>query len=93
MKPKILIIETIHECIIPMLEETGYEEVYQPNLDRATILSLLPGYMGVIVRSKTPQNKEFIDAGTDLKFIAWRTRNEMPIAQPVHSVGIAKIDK
>ena len=57
-------------AFIPMLEEAGYEVDYKPILDRATILSLLPGYMGVIVRSKTPQNKEFIDAGTDLKFIA-----------------------
>ena len=70
MKPKILITETIHECIIPILEEMGYEVHYEPKIDRQGILEQLPDYIGIIVRSKTPQDKEFIDAGTNLKFIA-----------------------
>ena len=70
MKPKILITETIHECIIPMLEDAGYEVHYEPKIDRAGILNKLSDYTGVIVRSKTPQDKEFIDAGTKLKFLA-----------------------
>ena len=63
MRPKILITETIHECIIPMLEDIGYEVHYQPKIDRQGILDVLKNYIGVIVRSKTPQDKEFIDAG------------------------------
>ena len=70
MKPRILITETIHECIIPLLEETGYEVHYEPKIDRAGILAKLHNYIGVIVRSKTPQDREFIDAGANLKFIA-----------------------
>jgi len=70
MKPKILITEKIHECIIPMLEEAGYEVHYEPKIERQEILQKLPAYTGVIVRSKTPQDKEFIDAGTNLKFLA-----------------------
>lgn len=70
MSPKILITETIHECIIPMLEDIGYEVHYQPKIDRQGILDILKNYIGVIVRSKTPQDKEFIDAGSNLKFIA-----------------------
>lgn len=70
MKPKILITETIHECIIPMLEDAGYEVQYEPKIDRKGILGKLSDYTGVIVRSKTPQDKEFIDAGTNLKFLA-----------------------
>jgi len=70
MKPKTLITEKIHECIIPMLEEAGYEVHYEPKIERQEILQKLPAYTGVIVRSKTPQDKEFIDAGTNLKFLA-----------------------
>lgn len=70
MKPKILITETIHECIITILEELGYEVHYEPKIDRQGILEILEDYTGVIVRSKTPQDKEFIDAGVNLKFLA-----------------------
>lgn len=70
MKPKILITETIHQCVIPLLEDIGYEVHYEPKIDRQGILEKLAAYTGVIVRSKTAQNKEFIDAGTNLKFIA-----------------------
>lgn len=70
MKPKILITENIHECIIPLLEEIGYEVHYEPKIDRIGILNRLADYTGVIVRSKTPQDKEFLDAGTNLKFLA-----------------------
>lgn len=70
MKPKILITETIHECIIPLLEEAGYEVHYEPKIDRSGILNKLANYTGVIVRSKTPQDKEFLDAGANLKFLA-----------------------
>ena len=70
MKPKILITETLHECIIPMLEDIGYEVHYEPKIDRQGILDKLSNYVGVIVRSKTPQDKEFLDAGKNLKFLA-----------------------
>ena len=70
MKPKILITETIHECVIPMLEDIGYEVHYRPEINRKGILEILKNYTGVIVRSKTPQDKEFIDAASNLKFLA-----------------------
>lgn len=70
MKPKILITESIHECIIPMLKDTGYEVHYKPKIDRAGILETLSDYEGLIIRSKTPADKELISAGTNLKFIA-----------------------
>ncbi|NJN24932.1 MAG: phosphoglycerate dehydrogenase [Cyclobacteriaceae bacterium] len=70
MKPKILITESIHECIIPMLEDAGYEVHYLPKIDRMGILQSLKAYTGVIMRSKTPADKELILAGENLKFIA-----------------------
>ncbi len=70
MKPKILITESTHECIIPMLEKCGYEVHYQPKIDRSGILDILKDYTGIIMRSKTPADKELIKAGHNLKFIA-----------------------
>ena len=70
MKPKILITESIHECIIPMLEEIGYEVHYKPKIDRQGILDTLNDYTGIIIRSKTPADKELISAGNNLKFLA-----------------------
>ena len=70
MKHKILITESIHECIISILEDIGYEVHYKPKIDRQGILETLSDYIGIVVRSKTPQDKEFIDAGVNLKFIA-----------------------
>lgn len=70
MKQKILITESIHECVIPMLEGAGYEVHYKPKIDRQGILQSLKDYVGVIMRSKTPADKELIMAGENLKFIA-----------------------
>ncbi len=70
MKPKILITESIHECIIPILEDIGYEVHYKPKIDRKGILDVLEDYIGIIIRSKTPADKELISAGVKLKFIA-----------------------
>ncbi len=69
MRPKILITETIHECIIPMLEDIGYEVHYKPKIDRQGILDTLENYTGIIIRSKTPADRELIAAGKNLKFL------------------------
>jgi len=71
MKPKVLITDTIHECIIPILTSGGFDVDYLPGLTREEILQALKNYVGVIIRSKTPADREFMDAGApNLKFIA-----------------------
>jgi len=60
----------MHECIIPILENTGYHVDYKPKIDREGILSILEKYIGIIIRSKTPADKELISTGKNLKFIA-----------------------
>ncbi len=54
-----------------MLINSGLEVDYLPQLSREDILSILHKYSGVIIRSKTPADRIFIDAGgSGLKFIA-----------------------
>lgn len=70
MSSMILISESIHECIIPMLQQIGYIVDYEPGITREEMIKKMPNYIGIVVRSKTPVDREFIGAGENLKFIA-----------------------
>ena len=66
---KILIIDEMHESIIPMLEKQGHEVVYSPEITREQILATVAEYNGLIIRSKTPMDRELLERATKLKFI------------------------
>ncbi len=67
---RVLIVDQMHESIVPMLEEIGYNVEYKPSISRSEILRLAENYSGLIVRSKTTIDKELIDAARQLKFVA-----------------------
>lgn len=60
----------MHPSIINLLEHIDFEADYQPEITRKEILKLLPAYQGLIVRSKTPIDKELIDRAPSLQFVA-----------------------
>lgn len=66
---KILIIDEMHEGIIPLLKNLGYEPVYLPKINRSEILEQVHQYQGLIIRSKTPLDKELLSKATQLQFI------------------------
>lgn len=66
---KLLIIDEMHLSIISLLEQNGWEVDYQPLIQRKHILEILSGYAGIIIRSKTAIDKEFLMSGPNLKFI------------------------
>lgn len=66
---KILIIDEMHEGIIPLLEELGHRADYLPKITRAEILETVDHYQGLIIRSKTPMDQELLSRATQLKFI------------------------
>jgi D-3-phosphoglycerate dehydrogenase len=70
MRPKVLITDTVHDSLMPMLEASGFDPVYQPKISRAEILDGLHHYTGMIVRSKTPIDQELMASGPNLRFIA-----------------------
>jgi D-3-phosphoglycerate dehydrogenase / 2-oxoglutarate reductase len=70
MTEKVLISDVVHESLIPMLNEIGYLADYRPDIKREEILQVLPAYKGIVVRSKTPIDRELLDAGTQLLFVA-----------------------
>ncbi|SNS81656.1 D-3-phosphoglycerate dehydrogenase [Ekhidna lutea] len=67
---RILIVDDMHECILPLLKEAGFDPVYLPVIDRAGILEIISQFEGLVIRSKTAVDRELIDAGTNLKIVA-----------------------
>ena len=70
MKKKVLISDAMHPSIVPTLSELNFEVDYFPEITREQILQTLHQYVGLIIRSKTVIDKELIDSGKNLTFIA-----------------------
>lgn len=66
---KILIVDDLHANIFPMLAELGFEVDYQPEIKRAEILEIIHQYEGLLIRSKTKIDREFLSYSTKLEFI------------------------
>ncbi len=66
---KILIVDDLHENIFPMLSELGFEVNYQPNINRSEILEIIKDFEGLIIRSKTKIDKDFLSYADKLEFI------------------------
>ncbi|MDQ4139167.1 MAG: phosphoglycerate dehydrogenase [Bacteroidota bacterium] len=64
-----LIIDQMHPTIIPMLEEIGITVSYHPELKAAEVKNALPGYDGLIVRSKIRVTEELLNGDQQLRFI------------------------
>jgi D-3-phosphoglycerate dehydrogenase / 2-oxoglutarate reductase len=71
MLHKCLIVDSMHESLLPMLKEIGWGYDYLPEIKRDEIRSLLAGgnYTGLIVRSKTFIDKDLLGENPSLKFI------------------------
>ena len=66
---KILIVDDLHENIFPMLSDLGFEVNYQPNIKRPEILAIIGNYEGLIIRSKTKIDADFLSHCDKLEFI------------------------
>lgn len=66
---KVLIIDEMHLSIIPLLEAEGLTVDYRPEINRQEILEIVGNYAGLIIRSKTPIDRELLEKATSLKFI------------------------
>lgn len=66
---KVLIVDQMHESILGLLEKHGFELTYVPKITRAAIFEQIPSYEGIIIRSKTPLDRELLERATRLQFI------------------------
>ncbi len=69
-KNNILIVDKLHTSIFQFLENIGFAYEYLPEINREQILEIIPKYDGLIIRSKTKIDKEFLIKAINLKFIA-----------------------
>ncbi len=67
---RVLIADKMHDSIIPLLEQAGYEPVYSPFITRSQILAIIKDFHGLILRSKTTVDKEIVDLAAKLEFVA-----------------------
>lgn len=67
---EVLIVDKMHESIVPLLTSAGFTARYEPTISRAEVLQQVPKAVGLIIRSKTVVDQELIDAGSNLKFVA-----------------------
>ena len=66
---KTLIIDLMHESLVPMLEKSGFEADYQPKITRQEIIDSQEQYLGMIVRSKTPIDEGLLINQKEIQFI------------------------
>lgn len=67
---KILIIDEMHPSLIGMLDADGWDYEYAPKLKREEVLEQVGAYEGLMVRSKTVVDAEFLLKAPKLRFIA-----------------------
>lgn len=67
---KVLIVNSMHESIVSMLEYIGISADYIPDIGREEIIKSIGNYWGIIIRSKLVLDEEFFHAASQLKVIA-----------------------
>ena len=70
MYSRILIVDDLHPVFKEQAADMGYHCDDRPEISREEALSLIPEYEGLAIRTKFLVDREVIDAGTKLKFIA-----------------------
>ncbi|WP_224996386.1 NAD(P)-dependent oxidoreductase [Cesiribacter sp. SM1] len=68
-KPKVLIIDDMHESVISLLEEKGFEAHYKPTVSAKEVPALLAGYEVLFLRSKMTVTDEVLAQANKLKVI------------------------
>ncbi len=67
---KILIADSMHASLFEMLEAQKWDYDYHPEYKREDIKNALPGYDGLMIRSKTFLDREMLENASKLRFIA-----------------------
>ncbi len=67
---KILIVDEMHDSLLPLLAETGAEADYRPAVGRKEAEEIIGPYEGLIIRSKFFIDDEFLGKAPGLRFIA-----------------------
>ncbi len=66
---KCLVIDPMHESIIPLMREIGWEVDYMPDITREEVRARHQGYEGLIVRSKTLVDADLLGESPSVRFV------------------------
>ncbi|MCU0339405.1 MAG: phosphoglycerate dehydrogenase [Spirosomaceae bacterium] len=67
---RFLIVDEIHPSLFPLFDQQNWPYSYQPKLNRAEILEQIADFEGLIIRSKTTIDEEFLSYAPRLRVIA-----------------------
>ena len=67
---KVLFIDSVHPILEKRLKRIGFTCEHDYNSDRARIIEKLPDFEGIVIRSRTKVDEQFLAAAKHLKFIA-----------------------
>jgi len=67
---KILLIDSVHPSFIKFISGKSFTVVDGTQLKESEIRSSITGYTGIVIRSRFPVDKSFLDAAGSLRFIA-----------------------
>lgn len=67
---KVLHLDSNHPLLIQMLREAGFKNEENYKASKAEIEEIISEYNGIVIRSRFNIDRQFLDAGKNLKFIA-----------------------
>ncbi|SDW90381.1 2-hydroxyacid dehydrogenase [Aequorivita viscosa] len=67
---KVLHLDSNHPLLIQMLREAGFKNEENYKASKAEIEEIISEYDGIVIRSRFNIDRQFLDAGKNLKFIA-----------------------
>ncbi|MCS6818769.1 MAG: hydroxyacid dehydrogenase [Chitinophagales bacterium] len=67
---KILITDHVHPYLIESLRNMAYQVYYQPEISREEVLQKIQDFTGIIINSRIIADKELLEKGRKLKFVA-----------------------
>lgn len=70
LKNNILIVDDIHPIFMEKAEAKGYHCDYRPLIKADEAMQIIGDYAGLVIRSKFKVDKQVIDAGANLRFVA-----------------------
>jgi D-3-phosphoglycerate dehydrogenase len=67
---KVLFVDSVHSILEERLENLGFTCAHDYSSNRTDLLAKIANYQGLVLRSRTAIDAEFLEAATSLKFIA-----------------------
>ena len=69
-KGKVLITDNVHPLLIEGLEKAGFVVHMDTAISRKEVMDIIPGFSGIVVNTRMFMDKEMMNLGTGLRFIA-----------------------